>query len=565
MVKNSVNYTTLKDTEDCHLETQRIKLFLHNEEITLINAYIPPTSSCSSGYSPDFNALLSDNKKTLLVGDLNSHHPSWHSGCSEDTRGTQLASALEDSQFIVLNSYGNTRAPPGGPESSPDVSAATSDISPCISWQIKKQLSSDHLPIVIDLQHKLQTVKTQKKSIMNLRTADWSKYADALESATVEMTTLDHNADVCKAEKEFRGAIISAARSNIPCGRRPAAIPGLTREITQLMEDRDSLRASLHDNSSEEKREHLSLLNKDIENGIRLEKRDNWREFASSLDRRTPNTKIWKTIKQLDGRIAAAPPNAVVRFKGRAYHKPKALATEFNKQFTTIVRHKTDKETRILNRKLQKLEHNTSQAFDRFNIDNLLRHLLQSTLNPAVTRWLAVYLRGRMARTLFRDATSNAKIVHTGVPQGSCISPCLFNFIMSKMPVPDHPTRLKTYVDDMIIYITSNNIDLASEKITSYLSRLNEFLENNGLILFLEKTAVTLFTPDPRQAWTHPPVAMFNSQLKLEKTPKLLGVTYDIMLTFEQHTANVCKKKLEETTHSVRFQDLTGGKIKKNN
>ena len=171
--------------------SQRIKLFLQNEEITPINSYIPPSSSCSSGYSSDFNALLSDNKKTLLVGDLNSHHPSWHSGCSEDTRGTQLASALEDSQFIVLNSYGNTRAPPGGPESSPDVSAATSDISPCISWQIKKQLSSDHLPIVIDLQHKLQTVKTQKKSIMNLRKADWSKYADALESATAEMTTLD--------------------------------------------------------------------------------------------------------------------------------------------------------------------------------------------------------------------------------------------------------------------------------------------------------------------------------------------------------------------------------------
>ena len=127
------------------------------------------------------------------------------------------------------------------------------------------------------------------------------------------------------------------------------------------MEECDSLRASLHDNSSAEEREHLSSLNKEIENRIRSEKRDKWREFASSLDRRTPNTKIWKTIKLLDGRAAAAPPNAAVGFKGRAYYKPKALATEFNKQFTSIVRHKTDKETRILNRKLQKLEHNTMQ------------------------------------------------------------------------------------------------------------------------------------------------------------------------------------------------------------
>ena len=186
--------------------------------------------------------------------------------CCEDTRGAQLASALEDSQFIVLNSYGNTRAPPGGPKSSPDVSAATGNVSPCISWHIKKQLSSDHLPTAIDLQHKLQRVKTQKKSTMNLRKADWSKYADALESSVADMTTLDHNADVREAEKEFRSAINSAACSSIPCGRRPAAIPGLTREITQLMEKRDTLRASLHDNSSAEEREHLSSLNKDIEN-----------------------------------------------------------------------------------------------------------------------------------------------------------------------------------------------------------------------------------------------------------------------------------------------------------
>ena len=94
----------------------------------------------------------------------------------------------------------------------------------------------------------------------------------------------------------------------------------------------------------------------------------------------------------------------------------------------------------------------------------------------------------------------------------------------------------------MIVYVFSNYTDLASEKITTYLSRLDDFLEDNGLIVSLEKTTVTLLTPDPRQARTHSPVAMFNSQLKLERTLKLLGVTYDTMLTFGQHTANVCKK-----------------------
>ena len=33
------------------------------------------------------------------------------------------------------------------------------------------------------------------------------------------------------------------------------------------------------------------------------------------------------------------------------------------------------------------------------------------------------------------------------------------------------------------------------------------------------------------------------NELKLERTPKLLGVTYDTILIFGQHTANVCKKE----------------------
>ena len=230
--------------------------------------------------------------------------------------------------------------------------------------------------------------------------------------------------------------IISAARSSIPCDRRPAAIPGLTREITQLMEKRDTLSASLHDNSSAEEREHLSSLNKDIENSIRLEKRDKWREFASSLVRRTPNTKIWKTIKQLNGRTAAAPPNAAIRFKSRAYHKPKAQATEFKKQYTTIVRHKTEKETRILNRKLQKLEHDTLQLLENqvrkaikscsnskaFGPDELCIHYLKNLGRAALSRLTVLinlsFATNRISR-VWKASTINPLLIPVKAPNES--------------------------------------------------------------------------------------------------------------------------------------------------
>ena len=85
-----------------------------------------------------------------------------------------------------------------------------------------------------------------------------------------------------------------------------------------------------------------------------------------------------------------------------------------------------------------------TQAFDRVNIDKLLRHLLQSNLNPAVTRWLAVYLRGRMARTLFRDASD---LQRQDCPHGSAARlvhlPLLvqFHHVQNACSVPSNTTE----------------------------------------------------------------------------------------------------------------------------
>ena len=62
-----------------------------------------------------------------------------------------------------------------------------------------------------------------------------------------------------------------------------------------------------------------------------------------------------------------------------------------------------------------------------------------------------------------------------------------------------------------------------------------------------EKSTVTLFTPATAEAKIHPEVKVQGQPVKLDKTPKLLGVTYDTMFTFSNHIKNTvakCKKKL---------------------
>ena len=62
-----------------------------------------------------------------------------------------------------------------------------------------------------------------------------------------------------------------------------------------------------------------------------------------------------------------------------------------------------------------------------------------------------------------------------------------------------------------------------------------------------EKSTVTLFTPDTKEAKIHPEVKVQDKLVKLDKTPKLLGVTFDTMYSFSHHIKNTvsrAKKKI---------------------
>lgn len=57
-------------------------------------------------------------------------------------------------------------------------------------------------------------------------------------------------------------------------------------------------------------------------------------------------------------------------------------------------------------------------------------------LHPNLVRWLASYLRGRSAACTYQGCLSKFRIVRIGVPQGSVLSPALFNFYVSDFPEP---------------------------------------------------------------------------------------------------------------------------------
>ena len=122
-------------------------------------------------------------------------------------------------------------------------------------------------------------------------------------------------------------------------------------------------------------------------------------------------------------------------------------------------------------------------TFDTVSHDTLISKIVGSSLPPAITRWLSCYLRGRQAATSFRGNKSKTRIVHTGVPQGSKLSPSLFNYYIADMPRPMPPVKRVFYADDITFWATELKIPQLESMINNYLRDVSIYLKDNLLLI----------------------------------------------------------------------------------
>ena len=103
------------------------------------------------------------------------------------------------------------------------------------------------------------------------------------------------------------------------------------------------------------------------------------------------------------------------------------------------------------------------------------------------------------------------------------------------MPKPNYPVKQICYADDISVWASGAKIPELEVKINDYLKEMSECLKSNSLLISAPKSTVTLFTPDTKQAKSHPDIKIAGSQLPLNRSPKILGVHLDTSLTFKVH------------------------------
>ena len=157
-----------------------------------------------------------------------------------------------------------------------------------------------------------------------------------------------------------------------------------------------------------------------------------------------------------------------------------------------------------------------SKAFDTVNIHTLIDKLTHTTIPHNILRYIANYIKGRMAYTTFRNHSSTKHQFKSGVPQGNILSPILFNIYTSDIPLPRDSVQLTSYADDITITAPHTYINIAKTNIQPYLQDILEW-----------PMTMTYFSTQTRRPAHYSPrgQAEYNRQLGLQIDNTTLPMT----------------------------------------
>ena len=346
---------------DPHLEELTISIAMDNTELLITNVYIPPASSCNGRYSPPLDHLLTGTD-SLVLGDFIAHH-----SLGNNRYERQPAGGLSQHFQLCSPEYRFTYKVPW--KYQPQFSRCIISINSLITsseWQTHTTMSSDHLPILIGLQTTATSSPARHRTYINLKKADWTGYMQEIER---KLSSRHLPTDCQKDEKLFRATLLKAASHHIPTGRRKLYTQQVPAGILAMMEERDDLRKQ--DPASP----RLSTMNDEITKATSDHKRRQWREFVESIDHRTDSTKLWRTIKGIEGKSRQTSENGGITFTRTPHTSPKRFANSFNRQFTTskLGKHSSSRRTRHVSKDVKRMSLEEAEMFTSDQVTSAIK------------------------------------------------------------------------------------------------------------------------------------------------------------------------------------------------
>ena len=155
-----------------------------------------------------------------------------------------------------------------------------------------------------------------------------------------------------------------------------------------------------------------------------------------------------------------------------------------------------------------------SKAFDRFCHNLLLAKLKAYGVQESALQLIRSYLRDRKQRVTCNDSSSNLLPLRCSVPQGSLLTPLLFNNFMNDMNETVTVSSLRLYADDTTQYDVDNSPFLLQYTLNKGMESISSWLDYNYLQANGDKTKGMILENSPTFITKHlmaPPSVSKNS------------------------------------------------------
>lgn len=181
------------------------------------------------------------------------------------------------------------------------------------------------------------------------------------------------------------------------------------------------------------------------------------------------------------------------------------------------------------------------RAFETIDINILLLKLQKYGITNNALKWFSNYLKGRSQYVVIRNEKSNLIQNNLGVPQGSILGPLLFLLYINDLGNCLQSSNIRMFADDTLIYIISDNLEIAQKLITDDLNRIYIKLCQNKLKLNTNKSNVLIIS-NSKIDKTKVNIDIGGQTLKIVEEVKYLGVIIDEKLKFDKNVNYICRK-----------------------
>ena len=202
-------------------------------------------------------------------------------------------------------------------------------------------------------------------------------------------------------------------------------------------------------------------------------------------------------------------------------------------------------------------------AFDTIWGKGVISKLVKNNVKGKLIRVLDSYFEKRSIKVLIDNETSSERAISSGTPQGSILSPILFNAMMSDIPKSDKIDEF-VFADDITFACLGSAMSNCRILMQRHLNEFVKWTEQWGLIVNPEKSALQYFSG--KRGLKYPIIRIKNIHVQYKKQQRLLGVIFDSpKLDWRPHVKELLSdcsqrinmmKAISSTTYGASFEVL---------